>query len=75
MGQLLCASLFPHSILMSSGHGSVSYIKMSEAIVPMPNLVLTHGIPPDFRGGVHGFIPSYAVGFVWYMITSHEYTL
>ena len=26
------------------------------------NLVLTHGIPPDFRGGVHLFIPPYAIG-------------
>ena len=25
------------------------------------NLVLTHGIPPDFRGGVHFFKPSYAI--------------
>ena len=28
------------------------------------NLVLTHGIPPDFRGGVNLFIPSYAIGSV-----------
>ena len=28
------------------------------------NLVLTHGIPPDFRGGVHLFIPIYAIGSV-----------
>ena len=26
------------------------------------NPVLTHGIPPDFRGGVHVFIPPYAIG-------------
>ena len=26
------------------------------------NLVLTHGIPPDFRGDVHLFIPPYAIG-------------
>ena len=26
------------------------------------NLVLTYGIPPDFRGGVHLFIPPYAIG-------------
>ena len=25
------------------------------------NLVLTHGIPPDFRGGIHLFKPSYAI--------------
>ena len=28
------------------------------------NLVLTHGIPPDFRGGVHLVTPSYAIGSV-----------
>ena len=30
------------------------------------NLVLTYGIPPEFRGGVHLFIfkPSYAIGSV-----------
>ena len=28
------------------------------------NLVLTHGIPPDFRGGDHLFIPSTAIGSV-----------
>ena len=28
------------------------------------NLVLTHGIPPDFRGGIHLFKPSYAIGSV-----------
>ena len=26
------------------------------------NLVFTHGIPPDFSGGVHIFIPPYAIG-------------
>ena len=26
------------------------------------NLVLTHGIPPTFRGGVHIFIPPTAIG-------------
>ena len=25
------------------------------------NLVLTHGIPPDFRGGIHLFKPSYEI--------------
>ena len=28
------------------------------------NLVLTRGIPPDFRGGAHLFIPPYAIGSV-----------
>ena len=28
------------------------------------NLVLTHGIPPDFRGGVHVFIQPLAIGSV-----------
>ena len=28
------------------------------------NLVLTRGIPPDFHGGVHLFIPPYAIGSV-----------
>ena len=29
------------------------------------NMVLTHGIPPDFRGGVNIlFIPPYAIGSV-----------
>ena len=28
------------------------------------NLVLTQGIPPDFRGGVHLFIPPYVIGSV-----------
>ena len=28
------------------------------------NLVLTREIPPDFRGGVHFFIPPYAIGSV-----------
>ena len=28
------------------------------------NMVLTHGILPDFRGGVHLFIPLYAIGSV-----------
>ena len=28
------------------------------------NLVLTRGIPPDFRDGVHLFIPPYAIGSV-----------
>ena len=28
------------------------------------NMVLTHGIPPDFRGGVHLFTPTYAIGLV-----------
>ena len=28
------------------------------------NLVLTHGIPPDFRGGVHLFIPPCILGSV-----------
>ena len=28
------------------------------------NLVPTHGIPPDFRGGVHIFIPPTAIGSV-----------
>ena len=28
------------------------------------NMVLTHGIPPDFRGGVHLFLPPYAIGSV-----------
>ena len=31
---------------------------------PRLNLVRTHGIPPDFRGGVHLFVPSYAIGSV-----------
>ena len=26
--------------------------------IPRMNLVLTHGIPPDFRGGVHLFIET-----------------
>ena len=26
------------------------------------NLVLTHGVPPDFRGGVYLFIPPYVIG-------------
>ena len=26
------------------------------------NLMLTHGNPPDFRGGVYLFIPSYVIG-------------
>ena len=25
-------------------------------------MALTHGIPPDFRGGVHLFIPLYTIG-------------
>ena len=28
------------------------------------NLVLTHGIPPDFRGGVHVFVQPLAIGSV-----------
>ena len=28
------------------------------------NLVLTRGIPPDFRGGVNVLIPPYAIGLV-----------
>ena len=30
----------------------------------MLNLVLIHGIPPNFRCGTHLYIPSYAIGLV-----------
>ena len=32
--------------------------------IPRLNLVLPHEIPPDFCGGVHLFIPPYAIGSV-----------
>ena len=37
----------------------------------MLNLALTHGIPPDFRGGVHLFIPLYAIEAVVPGLSGH----
>ena len=51
----LSAFFVPKNLLVSrDGFGSpVSLLIIS---ILRPNLVLTYGIPPEFRGGVHLFI-------------------
>ena len=45
----------PDSLVSRSGFGSLSRVSLLISILRL-NLVLTYGIPPEFRGGVHLFI-------------------
>ena len=61
-----CLSLFAHDDLVSqNGFGlPVPRQQAYSSSTLRLNLVLTRGIPPDFRGGVHLFLPPYAIGSV-----------
>ena len=51
------------AIIWSCGMGSAVPSRVSLLIsIPRQNLVLTYGIPPDFRGGVHLFIETAIIG-------------
>ena len=58
----------PRSRLRIWCHGTgwavPSRVSLLISIILRLNLVLTHGIPPDFRGGVYLFIPPYVIGSV-----------
>ena len=45
----------PENLVSRGGFGSPSRVSLFISILRL-NLVLTYGIPPEFRGGVHLFI-------------------
>ena len=50
------STIAPENFLLRNGFGSVpSRISLLICILRL-NLVLTYGIPPKFRGGIHLFI-------------------
>ena len=56
----------PRSLLRIWSHeiGSAGPASACSFYILRLNLVLTRGIPPAFRSGVHSFIPPYAIGSV-----------
>ena len=46
----------PKNLVSRNGFGSAVPRQPAHLSILTLNLVLTHGIPPDFRGGVHLYI-------------------
>ena len=49
------SAFVPENLVLRDGFGSPSRVSLLISILRL-NLVLTYGIPPEFRGGVHLFI-------------------
>ena len=54
----------PHSRLRTRSRETGSVVPRQPAQSPHLMVLTSHGIPPDFRGGVHLFIPLTAIGSV-----------
>ena len=60
------SAFVPENLISRDGFGSPSRVSLLISILLRLNLLHAHGIPPEFRGGVHLFIfkPPYAIGSI-----------